>query len=136
MEIVELKKYIDFSLQTKLSTSGTEFTGSVEARKRWPKGFTYMIGHQPRRLTDEEIEANKITNPNVITYIDADDPYWTDDVGEPLGIDHDNLEILGGNLYGTEVVVGGHKFDIIIENDCGFAVGYASPDLFDLVKKY
>lgn len=141
MEISELKKYIDFELKKKphlienYETLGSQHRHLIVSFDQ-PTKYTYMVGHQPRALTDKEIEANKLKNPNVITSIDADDPYWCDDVGDPLGVDYDKLQHIdskGTDLYKAQIKIGDKSFDILIENDCGFAVGYGPAEIYELI---
>jgi len=136
MEIKELVKYVDFKLSTKMDDSYFDYNDAYDIVIRtYGENFTFMIGHQPRTLTEEEIAANKITKPNVITSIDVDDPYWTDDVGDPLGVDYNKVESIGGDLYKTKVTIGDKEFEIIIENDCGFAVAYGPAEIYNYIQE-
>lgn len=139
MEKSELIKYISFSLHNKdnKSDNKTEWPGEKLAFEKWGE-YTFMIGHQPRSLTDEEIQANKIIKPNVICSFDSEDPYRTDDVGEPLGVNYSNLSLVfrgGCDVFETTVKICDKEFTIFIENDCGFATAYGSPEIYELIKQ-
>lgn len=139
MEISELKKYVEFKANPGPCSGFDQDHGHLEAIKRYGENYTFMIGHQPRTLTQKEIEERKITHPNIISSIDYDDPYWTDNVGDPLKVDYTNLtsvKIEGSyiELYIGEITVGDQKFEALIHNDCGFAVAYGSPDILKLIE--
>jgi len=133
MEIKELVKYVDFVVNNENLME--EAPGYDLAVRSYGENFTFMIGHQPKELTVEEIEAYRVLHPNVTALIDVDDPYWTDDVGDPLGVDHSNVEPLGGDLYRTKVTIGDKEFEIIIENDCGFAVAYGPAEIYNYIQE-
>ena len=119
MEKSELIKYIVFSLHDKDNkSSNLECPAQKLAKERWGQ-YTFMIGHQP----DNFIE---------------NDPYYTDDVGGPLNIDYNNLKLVksgGRDIFETSVKICDKDFIILIENDCGFAVGYGPKEIYELIKE-
>jgi hypothetical protein len=137
MEIKELVKYIDFLQAENSNIEGLEdFAGYKLATVAFDEdNLTYMVGHQPRNLTPEEIQERLEKQPNVHSSIDADDKYWTDDILEPFVIDYSKLEFLEGDLYKAKIQIGDKEFEIVVENDCGFAVGYGSIDIYNYIQE-
>ena len=118
----ETKKYVDFSLHKKYIGEDGEFRGSVLAREKWPgQKFTFMIGHQP-------------TYKPGTKELDFDDPYWIDNVGEIFKIDYANpIKFLESDILLYKGIIAGKEFELIIENDCGFAVAYGPAEIFDYI---
>lgn len=113
MKISTLVKYIDFSLEDKIKDVNVIYPGEPLALEKWGK-YTYMIGNQ------------------------TDDRYCVDNVGGPLGIDYNNLKLIireGCDVFETTIKLLNKEFTIFIENDCGFAVAYGPPEIFELIMK-
>jgi hypothetical protein len=117
MELNELLKKVDI-LKIKDHSNVHKEMPSIYGEE-----FTLIIGHQPEFKNGS---------------LDVDDPNWTDNVMEPLNINVVDVHQLEGHndlYHAFDVKIGENNYDIILENDCGFVVGYSSVSLFNTIQR-
>lgn len=131
----ELKKYIDFILIKPTEVFVFDYFFLVEKYLNIKaEELCMMIGHQPRKLTTEEI-MNRDPN-GVKSTIDDKDPYWTDDVTIPLNIPWNSVKTVNtdentGVFLGTAFYTfAGVEYSLLILNDCGFTIAIGSKDIY------
>ena len=138
----EIKKYVDFSLNDQSGCLAEEDSIKAIITELFGSVCTFMIGHQPRLLTEEEIEANKTSNPNVISNIDSEDPYWTDDVGDIFLFDRGNplhiytneeLSPIDTDVLRYKGTIVDKEYELLVIHNCGFAVAYGPKEILDYV---
>jgi hypothetical protein len=121
MELKELLKYIDIIEINKETDVSILESINFKIFEDYGEKFTLIIGHQPSFKDG---------------ILNTEDPYWTDNIMEPLNIKVLDLNFSGTNLYDVfDVKIGKNNYDIVLQDDNGFVVGYSSINLYNTIQK-